>query len=180
MTFEGKAKWFCSETSYIESIALHVHPKKSNHLRSYSRAIMAIDDSRLSQENKFLENKWGQIFCFWQVYFTKSCQQIWEYVNQPFILFIRYIWCETVLFIIQTTDGMQYFTIFQDILHSVNIQDDQSWAFSETIQKNSKITYTGSWFPLLTSAKFAVNINRVTPRHNKELIMFFYYYLMVS
>ena len=83
VTFEGKAKWFWSETSYIESIALHVHPKKSNHLRSYSRAIMAIDDSRLSQENKFLENKWGQIFCFWQVYFTKSCQQIWGYVNQP-------------------------------------------------------------------------------------------------
>ena len=74
---------------------------------------------------------------------------------------------------------MRYFTIFQDKLHSVNIQDDQSWAFSETVQKISKITYTASQFSLLTSAKFAVNINRVKLQHNKEFIMFFYYYLMV-
>ena len=31
---------------------------------------------------------------------------------------------------------MRYFTIFQDKLHSVSVQDDQSWAFSETVQKN--------------------------------------------
>ena len=62
--------------------------------------------------------------------------------------FIQHIWGETVLwgvvFIIQTSDRMQYFTVFQDKLHSVNIQDDQSLAFSETVQKISKITY--SWF----------------------------------
>ena len=57
---------------------------------------------------------------------------------------------------------MQYFTIFQDKLHSVNIQDDQSCAFSETVQKISKITHTDSRFSLLTSAKFAVNSNGVT------------------
>ena len=56
----------------------------------------------------------------------------------------------------QTSDRMQYFLIFQDKLHSVNIQDDQSWAFSETIQKMSKITYTASQFSLLSSAKFAM------------------------
>ena len=39
-------------------------------------------------------------------------------------------------------------------LHSVNIQDDKSWAFSETVQNISKITYTASRFSLLTSAKF--------------------------
>ena len=50
------------------------------------------------------------------------------------------------------------FPIFQDKLHSVNIQDDQSWAFNETFQKISKITYTASRFSLLTSAKFAVRI----------------------
>ena len=51
---------------------------------------------------------------------------------------------------------MQYFTIFQDKLHSVNIQDDQSWAFSETVQNVSKITYKASRFSLLTSSKFSV------------------------
>ena len=62
---------------------------------------------------------------------------------------------------------MQCFTIFQDKLHSVNIEDDQLRAFSETVQKISKITYTASQFPLLMNAKFAVNINRVTLQHNK-------------
>ena len=50
---------------------------------------------------------------------------------------------------------MQYFTIFQDKLHSVNIQDDQSWAFSQTVQNISKITYTVNRFSLLTSSKFS-------------------------
>ena len=125
MTFEGKAKWFKSETSYIELIALYLHPKNSNHLRSHSRAIKALDHRRVG-----LENKSGRKFCFRQVCFTKCCQQIWGCVNQPLILFIHHIWGETVLFIIQTLDRMQYFTIFQDKLHSVNIRDDQSWAFS--------------------------------------------------
>ena len=46
MTFDGTAKWFWSETSYIELITLYVHPKNSNHLRSHSRAIMALHHSR--------------------------------------------------------------------------------------------------------------------------------------
>ena len=67
---------------------------------------------------------------------------------------------------------MQYFAIFQDKLHSVNIQDDQLWAFSETVQNISKVTYTASQFSLLTNAKFAVTINRVTLQHNKEFVIF--------
>ena len=76
---------------------------------------------------------------------------------------------------------MQYLTIFQDKLHSVNIQDDQLWAFSETVHKISKITYTASQFSLLMSAKFAVNVNRVTLQHNNEfiIIILFYDYFFV-
>ena len=109
----------------MELIALYVHPKNSNHLWSHLRAIMALDHSRLG-----LENKSDRIFCVRQVYFTKSCQQVWGRVNQPFILFIHHIWGETVpwgaVFIIQTSDRMQYFTILQYKLHSFNIQDDRS------------------------------------------------------
>ena len=47
--------------SYIELIALYVHPKNSNHLRSHLRA-RALDHSRLGPENKSLENKSGRIF----------------------------------------------------------------------------------------------------------------------
>ena len=67
-------------------IALYVRPKNSNYLRSHLRAIMALDHSRLG-----LENKSDRIFCVRQVYFTKSCQQVWGRVNQPFILFIHQI-----------------------------------------------------------------------------------------
>ena len=133
-------------------IALYIHPKNSKHLRSHSRAVMALDHSRLGLENKFLENKSGRIFWVRQVYFTNSCQQIWGCVNQPFILFIHHIWGETVLFIIQTSDRMRYFTIFQDKLHSVDIQDGQSRAFSETVQEISKITHTASRFSFLVRA----------------------------
>ena len=59
MTFEGKAKSCKSETSYIELIALYVHPKNSKHLRSHSRSQYIC---RLGLENKFSENKSGQIF----------------------------------------------------------------------------------------------------------------------
>ena len=145
-----------------------MHSKNSNHLPSNSRAIRVLDHSRLD-----LEKKSGLIFCFRQVHFTKSCQQIWGCVNQPFILFIHHIWGETVLFIIQTLDRMQCFTLFQEKFHSVNIQEDQSWAFSENVQKISKITYTASRFSLLTSAKFAVNSLELRLSRIKNLLCFF-------
>ena len=141
-------------------IALYVHPKNSNHLRSHLRA-RVLDHSirRLGLENKFLENKSGRIFWVRQVYFTKSCQQVWGRVTQPFILFIHHIWGETVpwgaVFIIQTSDSMQYFAILQYKLHSLNIQEDQSTCglLAKPSKKISKITYTASRFSLLTSAK---------------------------
>ena len=51
--------------------------------------------------------------------------------------------------IIQTSYKMQYFTIFQDKLHSFNTQDHRSTRgllISETVQKKSKITYTAGRF----------------------------------
>ena len=89
---------------------------------------MALDHSRLGLENKFLESKLGRIFSrltslAYQILLTNLGR-----INQPFILFIHYIWGETVLqgavFIIQTSDRMQYFTILKHKLHSFNIQDD--------------------------------------------------------
>ena len=76
---------------------------------------------------------------------------------------------------------MQYFAIFQDKLHSFNIQDDSkhAWAFNETVQKISKINYTASRFSLLTSAKIAVNIKRVTLQHNKECVVFISYLMVL-
>ena len=132
--------------------ALYVHPKNSKHLRSHSRAIMALDHSRLGLEKNSWKTNQAEFFCVRQVYFTNSWQQIWGCVNQPFTLFTHHICVETVLFIIQTSDRMRYFTIFQDKLHLVNIQGDQSWAFSETVQNISKITHAASWSSFLVRA----------------------------
>ena len=49
--------------------------------QSHLKAIMALDHRRLIRSEK----KSDRIFCVRQVYFTKSCQQIWVCVNQPFI-----------------------------------------------------------------------------------------------
>ena len=52
---------------------------------------------------------------------------------------------------------MQFFTIFNDKLHSVHIQDNQLlWALNKTVQKISEITYTASRFSLMTTTKYAV------------------------
>ena len=76
---------------------------------------MVLDHNTLGLENKFLEKRSCRILWVRKVYFTKSCRQIWVRANQPFIIFIHHIWRETVLwgavFIIQTSDRMQYFTI---------------------------------------------------------------------
>ena len=144
MTFLGKLSDFrVKKKSCIESIAVYIHPKNSNHLRSHLRAIMALDHSRLGLENEFLENKSGRIFCVRQVYLTKSCQQLWVRVNQHFVLFIHHIWGETVIwgavFIIQTSDKMEYFTIFQDKLHSFNIQNLQAMFMNDWKQTAKRL-----------------------------------------
>ena len=72
---------------------------------------------------------------------------------------------------------MKYFTIFPHKLHSFNIQNrmKNAWAFSKTVQKISKITYTASRFSLLTSAKFSVNTKRVRFNIMKNLLCLFFY-----
>ena len=91
--------------------------------------------------------------------FIKSCQQVWGRVNQPFILFIHHIWGETVpwgaVFIIQTSVQYAVFHNFakQIALIQYSGWSKHAWAFSETVKKTSKITYTASRFSLFTSAK---------------------------
>ena len=157
--------------TYIELIASYVHQKTGNPLRSHLGAIMDLDHCRLIRPGKKIRPN----FCVRQVYFAKSCQQIWVRVNQPFIPFIHHIWGETVLwgtvFIIQTSDRMQYFTILQYKLHSFSIQDDGSTRglLAKPLKNFPNYLYGR---PVLTFVVRAVasvwiNINRVTLQHNK-------------
>ena len=150
--------------SYIELIALFVHPKNSNHLRSHLRVIMALDHSRLDLENEFLEKKSCLIFCVRQVYLTKSCQQIWVGVKPTFHTFYtsHLRWNSNMRRCFYHTDLRQN-AVFHNFSRKIPLiqysePSKHAWAFSKTVQKISKITYTASRFSLLTSAKFSVNI----------------------
>ena len=130
-------------------ISLYVHPKSS--LRSHLRTIMALDHSRLTVENKFLENKSGRIFCIRQVYFTKSCQQIWVRANQPFKLFNYTSHLRrksTMRRCFYHTDLVQNAVVHNFSRQIAFVQysgpSKYAWTFSETIQKISKITHTAS------------------------------------
>ena len=111
-------------------IALYVHPKNSNHLRSHLRAIMALDHSRLGLENKFLENKSGRIFLRSTGLLYKFLPTNLRVCKPTFYTFYtsHLRWNSTLrrCFIIQTSDRMQYFRILQYKFHSFNIQDDGS------------------------------------------------------
>ena len=73
---------------------------------------------------------------------------------------------------------MQYFTIFQDKLHSVNIQDDQSWAFSETVQRSSKHFQNHLYGqPVLTFNERQIFSEELRLNIIKNL--FYFFYLMV-
>ena len=163
MTFEGKTKRFWRiiieewNKSYMELIALYVHPKNSNHLRSHLRAIMALDHSRLGLENKFLENKSGRIFLLSTSLLYKISPTN-PGVSKPtfYTYYTSHLRWNSTSTIYHTDLGQNaVFHNFQDKLHSVNIQDDQLWAFSETVEKNFQ--NPASQFSLLTRAKFALN-----------------------
>ena len=149
--------------SYIELIASYVHPKNSNHLRSDLRAIMAPDHRRLIWPGKKIRpNFLRSTRLLYKILQTNlgACKQTFYTIYQSHTR-----WNSTIYY----TDLGQnvVFHNFSRQIASVNIQDDQLQAFSETVQNISKITCTASRFSLLTSVKFAVNRKRVTLQHNK-------------
>ena len=140
------------------------------------------DHSRLGLENKFLENKSGRIFLPSTGLLYKFLPINLGVCKSTFYNFY-YITSEVKQYYLSyrpwTECGISQF--FPDKLHSVNIQDDQSWAFRETVQKISKITCTDSWFSLLTNLWCELSVwssvwmyfNRVTLKHNNEFFLLF-------
>ena len=139
---------------------------------------MVLDHSRLG-----LENKSGRFFCVRQVYFTKSCQQIWVRVNQPLILLIHdtfkvkeYYEALFLSYRPQTKRSISQF-FRTNCTHSIFEASKHPWAFSETVQKNFQNDLYGQL--VLTfdkiSAKFAVHFKKVTLQHNKDFIVFIFY-----
>ena len=133
-------------------IALYVHPKNSI-------AMMALDHSRLRLENKFLENKSGRIF-------LRSTSLLYKILpTNPgackptfYTIYTSHLrWNSTMRHCFYHTDLGQNAVFHNFAIQIALIQysgrSKHAWAFSETVKKISKITYTASRFSLLTSAK---------------------------
>ena len=136
----------------LELMALYVHPKNStgNHLRSHLRAIMALDHSRLgvntnswkTNQAEFLRsislqnlaNKSGCVQTH-LLYFLFITSEVKEYYEA---LFLSYR---------PQTIGSQFHNFSRQIAFiQYSRPSKHAWAFSETVQKISKITYTSSRF----------------------------------
>ena len=153
---------------------MYVHPKNTKHLLSHSRAIMALDHSRLGLENKFLENKSGRIFLRSTGLLCKSLPTNLRVCKPTFYTFYTsHLKWNSILwgavFIIQTSHRIQYFTFFQDKLHSFNVLDHRlrACAFREIKPfkqfSKSPIRPAGSHFW------------QVTLQHHKEFVVFIFY-----
>ena len=145
---------------------------------------MALDHSRSGLENEFLENKWGRIFCVRQGYLTKSCQQRWVRVNQHFILSTHHIWGETVIwgavFMIQTSSKMQYVSVFQDKLHSFNIQNctKHAWAFKKPFKKFPKSPIWPACSHFWQAPNFQWTLKELRFNIIKNLCFFFFFFFI--
>ena len=138
---------------------MYVHPKNSKHLQSHSRAIMALDHSRLGLENKLLPTNLRVCKPTFYTFYTSHLR--W---NSNFLSYRP-----------RTEYGISQF---------FNVQDDQSWAFSETVQKISKITHTASRFSFLVRAvsmwsSVWMNFNGDTLQHNNEYWRIYYHYFLL-
>ena len=128
-----------------------------------------------------MENKSAPIFCDRQVYKflpinLGACKPIF------YFFLIHHIWGERLLwgavFIIQTSYKMQYFTIFQDKLHSFNIQDYRSTRgllISETVQKISKSPIRPAGSNFWQAPNLQRNFKRITLQRDKEFIECIFY-----
>ena len=130
---ERLRKIFCKEPPRVNQILHQVYslictPKKEqpSSITFKSHNGQALDHRRLIRPGKKIRPN-----------FLRSTSLLYKILptnlgewNPTFLPFVHHIWGETVLwgtvFIIQTSDRMQYFTILQYKLHSFNIQDDRS------------------------------------------------------
>ena len=169
--------------SYIELIASYVHPKTGNHLRSHLRAIMALDHRRLIRPGKiirpiFLRSTSCKILSTNQ----GACKPTFYTIYTSHLRWNWVLW--GTVFIIQTSDRMQYFTVLQYKLHSLNIQDDRSTLglLAKPLKNFQNHLYAQPFLSFAVRAVASVwkNINRVKIQHNKEIIMVIFYLMVLS
>ena len=140
--------------------------------------IMALDHSRSG-----LENKSGRIFSFDMFTLQNLAKNLGACKPTFHTFYTSHLrWNSTMRRCFYQTDLRQN-AVFHNFSRKIALiqysTSKHALAFSETVQKISKITYTASRFSLLTSAKFSVSIKRVTLQHNKKFIVFIFYLMVL-
>ena len=138
--------------SYIELITSYVHPKNSNHLRSHLRAIMALDHRKIKLG---LEKKSGWIFLrSTSLLYTILPTSLVACKPTFYTIYTSHLrWNSTMRYCFYHADLGQN-AVFHNFARQIELirysgRSKQAWAFSEIVQKMSKITYTASRFSLL-------------------------------
>ena len=110
---------------------------------------MALGHSRLGVENKFLENKSGRIFVFDEVTLQSLANKSGCVQTNPLYITSDLKEYYEALFLSYSpqTIGSQFHNFSRQIAFiQYSGPSKHAWAFSETVQKISKITYTASRF----------------------------------
>ena len=110
----------------VDSLINYVHLKTGNHLRSHLKAIMALDHRRLIRSGKTIRPKFLRSTSLLCKILPRNLGAHKPTFYTIYTSHLRWNSTQCTVFIIQTSDRMQYFTILQNKLHSFNIQDDQS------------------------------------------------------
>ena len=145
---------------------------------------MALDHSRLGLENKFLENKSGRIFCVRQVYnlFYKILPTSLGTCKPTFYTFyaLHLRWNSTMRRCFYHT-GLGQKAVFHNFEIQIALiqysgRSKHAWAFGETAENFSKSPIRPIGCELWS---VWMNVNRVTLQHNKEVIMFIFYLVVL-
>ena len=142
---------------------------------------MALDNSRLGGwKNYSGKTNQAEFFAFHKVTLQNLANK-YGCVSEPtfYTFYTSHLrWNSTMKRYFYHTDLRQnaFFHTFSSQIALIQYSgpSKHAWAFSKAVQKIFKITITASRFSLLTSAKFALNINRVTLQHHKEFIVFIF------
>ena len=145
-------------------IALFVHPRNSNHLRSHLWAIIALDHGRLDLENELLENKSGLIFLRSTSLLNKILPTNLGECKPTFHTFYtsHLGWNSNIRRCFDHTDLRQN-AVFHKFSRKIALiqysePSKHAWAFSKTVQKISKIIFGQ---PVLTFDKHQIFSERL-------------------
>ena len=159
-------------------IALYVHPKNSNHLRSHLRAIMALDHSRLGLEDKIRPNFFRSTCVLYKILPTSlgTCKPTF------YTFYTSHLrWNSTVRWCFYHTDLGAVCSISQfcktNCTHSIYRMIEARVGFKKNPKSPIRLARSHFWKAPCRLLK--LRLISYTLQHNKEFIMFIFYLMVL-